>query len=315
MAKNIIYLFISALFFIQCSLPEIEDVTPPVAYVIYPYENAIISSNIDVNIQAIDDSKISRVWFYVDGVEIAEATESPYYIPLSISGLTKKVNHVLVAAAEDNSGNIGISPLVNFIIADTPDIIPPTVLIVNPQSGQVVEGIVNITAYAEDERSVQKVLFYIDGALVDSSAAYPYSMNWNTAGISDSTSHTIFARAIDGGNNIGISPVIQVTVYPRSEDAADNEAPSALFLYPINASIVRGNVQVSLDLYDNTGVSLAEFYVDGQLEYEENYPASPWIFTWDTSLKADSSQHTTYVRAYDEAGNVGTSGLMVVTIE
>ena len=149
MIKNIVYIFIITLFIVQCSLPELDDVTPPAAYVIYPYENAVISSDVDVYIQAIDDNKVSKVLFYVDGIEIGETTESPYYIPLSISGLTKKVNHVLVAAAEDNSGNIGISAPVNFIVADTPDIIPPTILIVNPLSGQVVEGIVNITAYAD----------------------------------------------------------------------------------------------------------------------------------------------------------------------
>ncbi len=311
-----IFSVISVLFLVNsCALPEIEDVIPPVIAIIYPYEGAVISSNVDVEIQAFDTEGMSKVWYYVDGKQVDESTSAPYNFAFSIAGLDKKVEHVMMAAAEDKNGNIGYSAPVTFVVAETEDIIPPQVAIVNPVGGQVVEGIVNIVAHAEDERSVQKVLFYIDGSLADSASAYPYSMNWNTSGISDSTSHTIFAKAVDGGNNETISPVITVTVYPRSGPAGDNTAPTALFLYPINASVVTGTVQVSVDLQDNVGVHTAEFYVDGALIQSATDPSAPWIFNWNTTSKADNQQHSLYVKVYDAAGNVGTSGLMTVTVQ
>lgn len=308
-------LFIPFMFLLHCTLPEPSDVIPPLTAVIYPYEGAVISSNVEVNIQASDNDKLSKVWYYVNGVKIAEKAKAPFTFNMNISGLTKKVTHVIQSAAQDKEGNIGYSPLVNFMVAETQDITPPTVVIVNPQGGQVVEGIVNVTAYAEDERSVQKVAFFIDGDSVGFKASYPYIFNWNTDTLSDSTAHTIFAKAFDSGNNTAISPTIQVTVYPRTGEAGDNIAPSALFLYPITGTTITGTVRVSVDLQDNVGVANAEFYVDGELETSAANPAVPWVFDWDSSGKADSGSHTLYVKVYDAAGNVGTSGLLVVIIE
>lgn len=315
MKKYIAGLLLLSFAIIQCSLPEIRDVAPPTIAVVYPYEGAVISADVEVQILAVDTDAIKKVWYYVDGQKMAETTSSPYSLPLAISGFTKKVNHVLMAAAQDESGNSAYSAPVNFTIAETEDIIPPSVLIVNPLSGQVVADTVDITAHAVDERSIQKVEFYIDGRYEGFDASYPYIYEWNTAEISDSTSHTIFAKAIDGGNNESISAVIQVTVYQQRGSVGDNIAPGAIFLYPVSGATITGNVEVSVDLFDDTAVSRAEFYVDGQLEISTINPASPWIFNWNTSAKADNKIHTLYVKAYDAAGNVGTTGLMLVTIE
>ncbi len=313
--KRLLFIFLPLIFLAGCSLPKIQDVVPPVAVLVYPYEGAVISGDININVQVSDDQEVKKVWFYVDGIELGESLQSPWALTLNVAGLTKKVPHVMLAAAQDKEGNIGYSNAIRFTIADTPDILPPTVQIVNPQGGQVVEGIVNITAYAEDERSIQKVAFFIDGDSVGTTAAYPYVYNWNTAGYSDSTSHTIFAKAFDGGNNVAVSPVIQVTVYPHTGPAGDNVAPFALFLYPVAGSTITGNVDVSADLRDNVGVSKAEFYVDGKLTKSQDNPPAPWVFNWNTSSKADTLLHSLYIKAYDAAGNVGTTGLMTVTIQ
>ncbi len=299
-----------------CSYPEPRDVVPPIVRVIFPYEGAVISANVDINVQASDDNAIQEVWCYVDGKEIGRLTKAPYRFTLNIQNYEKKVNHVLVAAAKDKDGNIGYAPDVNFIIADNEDIVDPTVVILNPQPGQVVEGIVNVVAQADDDRSVQEVRFFIDGDSVFTTSSYPYIYNWNTTGYSDSTSHTIYAKAVDGGNNTAVSPVVTVTVYPRTGPTADNVPPSVLFLYPIGGETVSGEVAVSVDLRDNVAVGTAEFYVDGQLVKQTLQPPSPWRFTWNSATVADTvpTTHSLYVKAYDQAGNVGTSGLLILTV-
>lgn len=317
MKKYALLAVIIAAFLASCSLPEPKDIVPPVVQVIYPYEGAVISDNIQINIQASDNDQLKEVWCYVDGQEVGRISKSPYLINLNIDNYEKKVTHVLVAAARDKEGNIGYSAGVNFIISDSKDNVKPTVAILNPQSGQVVEGIVNVRVHAEDDRSVQKVRLYIDGLLKDSTSVYPYLFNWNTTGYSDSTSHTLVAEAIDGGNNNAFSPVVTVTVYPRSGVVADNTPPKVLFLYPIAGETVSGTVQVSVDLQDNEEVSKSEFYVDGRLTSSEDSPDSPWIFNWNTDAVADTAnatRHSLYVKAYDPAGNVGTSGLLIVTV-
>lgn len=303
--------FTLILFTVQCTLPEINDILPPAVTLIYPYEGAVISTNVDVLIFALDDNEVQRVWYYLNGTEMASTTSQPYTLPLDISGLEKKVIHVIQAAAEDKDGNIGFSALVNFTVAETPDIIDPVVFIVNPQGGQVVEGVVDIVAHAEDDRSIQKVAFFINGDSVGLSTSYPYVYQWDTSTYSDSTVHTIFAKAWDGGNNRAISPVITVTVYPRTGEAGDFTPPTAVFLYPIAGSTVAGIVTVALDIADNVGVAKIELYIDGVLETSTVDPASPWSYEWDSSPKADSLQHTLYVKVYDGAGNVGTATQLV----
>jgi len=172
MFKKVI-LLLPLIFILQCTLPEIQDITPPVAIVIYPYEGAVVSANVDVLISASDDEEVTKVWYYLNGEEVGSSKTSPYVIPLNITGLEKKVNHVIQAAAKDKDGNIGYSPLTNFTVAETEDIIDPVVAIVNPQGGQVVEGIVNLVAFAEDERSIQKVAFFVNGDSLGISTTYP----------------------------------------------------------------------------------------------------------------------------------------------
>ncbi len=310
-------LFLSVFLILQCQLPEPRDVVPPTTRVIYPHEGAVVSENVDVVIEASDDDKVAKVWYFVNGVKMGETSKTPYTLSLNIGNLEKGVNHVIQSAARDDEGNTGYSPLTTFTVAETRDNIDPVVTIVNPQSGQVVEDTVLIVAHAEDERSVQKVAFFINGDSVKDATdyTYPYRYEWNTQGLSDSTEHTIFAKAFDGGNNTAISPVIRVTVYPRSGDAGDDIPPSALILYPVAGSAVSGTVTVSVDLRDNVNVSRSEFYVDGVLTESADDPESPWTFDWNTASKADSSLHTLYVKAYDQAGNTGTSALMTVTIQ
>jgi len=306
MFKKVI-LLLPLIFILQCTLPEIQDITPPVAIVIYPYEGAVVSANVDVLISASDDEEVTKVWYYLNGEEVGSSKTSPYVIPLNITGLEKKVNHVIQAAAKDKDGNIGYSPLTNFTVAETEDIIDPVVAIVNPQGGQVVEGIVNLVAFAEDERSIQKVAFFVNGDSLGISTTYPYTYNWDTATYSDSTQHTIYAKAWDGGNNVAISPVISVTVYPRTGEAGDFTPPAALFLYPITGSTVAGIVTVALDIADDDSLDKIEFYVDGILEATTSKPTSPWTYDWDTSTKADSLPHNLYIKVYDRAGNLGTA--------
>jgi len=315
MRKKYLIIFFILIIIISCSL-EVNDTTPPSSILVYPYQGAVISSNTNIVIDASDNKEVELVWCYVDGEKIGESSNPPFEIAFNISGYEKKVNHVLQAAAQDKQGNVGYSAMVTFQIADSPDILNPVVSILHPQPGQAIEGNINILAYAVDERSIQKVVFFIDG---DSSGAgridfsYPYQYAWNTSAYADSTSHAIFSKAWDGGNNTAISSVVTVTVYPPRKET-DEIPPTAAFLYPVSQSTLTGIVKVSVDILDNVDVTKAEFYVDGILIKSEDTPRNPWIFDWDSSPQADSSLHSLYVRAYDAAGNIGTTGVLTVIV-
>ena len=88
----------------------------------------------------------------------------------------------------------------------------PVVEITNPADGSFVSGTVNITADATDDNEVDSVQFYIDDTLRSTSTAEPYTYAWETTGLENNSSHTIYARAYDAAENEGVSETISVIV-------------------------------------------------------------------------------------------------------
>ena len=84
----------------------------------------------------------------------------------------------------------------------------------------------------------------------------------------------------------------------------DTTPPNIIITSPADVSAVLGVVSVSVSATDNVGVVKVELYVDGTL-----YGAStnsPFTIKWNTR-KAARGVHTLLAKAYDAAGNVGTS--------
>ena len=89
----------------------------------------------------------------------------------------------------------------------------PQVEITFPVDGSVLSGTVEITADATDDSVVVNVEFYVDDSLVSTDTLAPYTHSWSTAGLVDSSTHTIYAKAYDNDGNEGTSPTISVMVY------------------------------------------------------------------------------------------------------
>jgi len=310
MSKFVFTALLSLLFLSQCSLPDPNDIVPPVAAIVYPYEGAVIASNFTALVEASDNNSVSAVRIYLDGVEIAAVSKAPYEKDISIASLEKDISHVLQAVAQDKDGNKSFTGLVRFTVSDDEDNVDPVVSLMNPQDGQVVEQDVQILAEASDDRAVQKVEFYIDGALESTDTTEPYQYSWNTVGLSDSTEHSIFAKAWDVAGNTALSDIVTVTLFQQS---VDNVAPVATILYPVAGSTITGTVAVAVDARDNVAVTKVEFYVDGVLTNTDT--AAAWGFAWNTAALSKNQQHTLYVKAFDAAGNVGVTPLLVVTVQ
>ncbi len=312
MLKKIFLLFIISVVAIQCNYPTSEDVISPVPVLIYPYDGAVISENINVLVEATDDDKIKSVTVYFDGKELGESISSPYLFPLNIDSLRDGINHTIQAVATDKSNNNGYSAIVTFVIAETNDIVDPTVSILNPQSGQTVEGNVRIAALADDERGIKEVAFFIDGDSIGTDITYPYQFDWDTEPFADSTNHTIYTKAFDTGGNSTISGVVTVTVYPRSGPTGDNTAPSGLMTYPLSGQVVFGTVKVTIEASDDNGVDRVELYVDGDSLTSDN--EVPYQFDWNTTSYADDGSHSIYAKVFDAAGNNSTTAITTVTV-
>jgi uncharacterized protein YkwD len=92
----------------------------------------------------------------------------------------------------------------------------------------------------------------------------------------------------------------------------DTTNPTVSITSPANGATVSGTVNVIASATDNVGVTKVEFRVDGILKRTDT--AAPYTFSWDTSTVSNGS-HALQARAYDAAGNIGTSPTVIVTVD
>ncbi|HXA19833.1 MAG TPA: Ig-like domain-containing protein [Thermoanaerobaculia bacterium] len=92
----------------------------------------------------------------------------------------------------------------------------------------------------------------------------------------------------------------------------DTTPPTTSVTAPANGATVSSTVSVTATASDNIGVTKMEIYIDGTLQ-TSNTNATSLTFSWNTTTFANGS-HTIVSKAYDAAGNVGTSATITVTV-
>ena len=212
----------------------------------------------------------------------------------------------------------------------TTDTTAPTVSLINPSVGSAVSGLVPVQATAADAGGINRVEFYLDGALVKSEAAAPYCMAGDLNGICNgwdsktvlNGSHTLVAKAYDQAANVSATASLAFTVSnavtavtTSPTPVADSVAPTATFTSPQGSSnvavtSVNGIVALTASAVDNVEVVKIEIYVDGRM-FATGF--SNLVSTsWNTRTKKVSvGNHILTTKAYDAAGNVGSAVMSV----
>ena len=96
-----------------------------------------------------------------------------------------------------------------------------------------------------------------------------------------------------------------------SSTTVDVTRPSTSITSPIYGATVRGSVTVTASATDNVGVTKVELYIDGK--YFATDTTASYSFLWNTT-KYSNANHTLMTKAYDAAGNVGSSSSKTVTV-
>ena len=109
---------------------------------------------------------------------------------------------------------------------------------------------------------------------------------------------------IDAAKAVAAAKSITTTV------ASDTQAPTISIASPTGGK-VSSVVPVDVNYSDNVGVTRTELYVNGSKIATDD--TSPFAFAWDTATYADGA-YTLVAKAYDAAGNVGTSASVSVTV-
>ncbi len=283
------------------------DTTPPVVSVTSPLEGAVVSGIVTITATATDDVAVTQVEFLVDGIVIATDAAAPYSAAWDVDQVAVGV-YILTARATDSSNNVGTSaPVTVTKEGPPPDIDPPVVSITSPAEGATVNGVVTITATATDNVSVTQVEFLVDGVVLATDTAAPYSANWD----SDQAAlgaHVLTARATDPTGNVGVSPAVNVTA---SGPPPDIDPPVVSITSPAEGATLTGVLSINASATDNDSVTQVEFLVDGVIIATDT--TAPYSASWDTATVADGA-HVLTARAADPSGNVGTSAAVNVTV-
>ena len=187
------------------------------------------------------------------------------------------------------------------------DAISPTVVISSPAEGAV-SGTINITATAADNIGVAGVQFKVNGVnLGAEDLEAPYEIPWNTTTLTNGN-YTLTATARDATGNSTTSAGTVVTV---TNIAPDTDFPIVSLTAPA-AGEVNGTVTINANATDNIGVAGVQFIVNGVNHGAEDLVA-PYSISWNT-VPLPNGQYTLTARARDAAGNVTTSGQVIVSV-
>src|SRR5262249_13215440 len=97
----------------------------------------------------------------------------------------------------------------------------------------------------------------------------------------------------------------------ESAGPPDTTPPTTSITSPAGGQTVSGTTTVTASAGDNVGVTRVEFYLDNALQSTST--AAPYQWNWNTTATANGA-HTLMSKAYDAAGNVGSSTPVSVTV-
>ncbi|HYO51964.1 Ig-like domain-containing protein [Archangium sp.] len=276
--------------------PPVVDVTPPTTAITSPASNDSIRGTVTVTATADDDTGVTKVEFYDGQTLLGTDTSAPYSVSWNTVGVAEGA-HTLTAKAYDGVGLVGTSTGGAVVVDNT----APTTSLTSP-TATYVQGTVQVTATASDNRAVVKVEFYEGQTLFGTATTAPYSVSWNTTGLANG-SHTLYARAYDAAGNVqAVSRSVIV----------DTVGPTVAITSPANGGTVFLSTAIQASASDSNGVTQVVFYDGGTVIGTDT--SVPYSVSWSTMLVA-KGKHTLTARATDVAGNVTTSAAISVTVQ
>ncbi len=198
----------------------VTDTTPPVISNLAPVDGTTVSGTVSLTANVSDDTAVKQVEFLINGSVVGTDSTSPYSaawnstavangsVTYSVRATDSSDNQSLSTANNLTVKNDAAAPIISFIQ-------PPT-----PKSGDTVSGSVSLSANASDDIGVTKVEFLVNGVVLGTVNASPYTVTWNTA-FNPNGAASITAKAYDGSGNVTTTPAVNLTIN-------NTQAPSVL---------------------------------------------------------------------------------------
>lgn len=259
-----------------------------------------------------------RARSYIDGqpVDIRDAYNR-VHLPYKLMYIFRDLGpgqHVLTIEVLGEHGTWADDTYIGVDAFDVgpPDIEPPEVTLTSPANGDLVTGLVTLSAEASDNVGVSMVYFMTEqNRKLGEDRVPPYSITVDASHVPHGTTHVVRAVAVDMIN--WSTDSASVTVFQNG--VTDVTPPFVEMSAPDNGAVVTGLVTLGAEGYDNVGITRVDFITqDGVLIGTDT--SEPWSITRDTSNLPSGSRYSIYARAYDAAGLEFTSPYAVeVTVQ
>lgn len=272
---------------------------PPTVSFTYPSQGATLTGTVTISASAAAyaDRSISSVELKFDGTSIGVKSLAPYTWSLDTSTILSG-EHALNLTCLDSSNMRGYAQ-----ISVNVDSSAPTIAILRPSNGAMIEGQMTVEAQISSSSSISKATLLIDGSSVGDLTASPFLWTLDTVTYPDGQ-HNIMVTAIDAYSRSS-SQQISVT-FNNTGNATP--VPVVTIGSPLNGATLLGNVSVQATVTSVQSLSWVGMYLDGiQLG---NVTSSPYQWILPTFSYPDG-QHTINVTACDILGMRGYQVLNV----
>jgi thermitase len=136
------------------------------------------------------------------------------------------------------------------------------------------------------------------------------SITYSVSGLTNGTSYDFQVRARNtAGQTSAWTATVSAT--PQGSQPADTTAPTVTINSPVNGASITSakKVNISASATDDNVVIKLELYIDGQLKTTVTTPTLS--YNWNINRNVASGNHTITVKAYDQAGNIGSNTVTV----
>ncbi|GGN34888.1 Ig-like domain-containing protein [Deinococcus daejeonensis] len=255
------------------------------------------AGNITLTATVSDDKGVKMVRFYQGSTLLCEDTTAAYTCtaPVTVSNNGEVTYRAVVTDSTNQTAEATDTVTVNIPVADTT---APLLATVDVLRNSATSYTVNATA--TDNVAVTKIEFYLDGTLLVSDPAAPYTTNMTFTAAQNGT-HTLLAKAYDAaGNTSTASQTFAVSI--------DNVSPAVTVQAAPLALSEPGSVTISANAIDDQAVTKVEFYDNGTLVATDT--TAPYAATVNYTGAANGT-HTLTARAYDAQGNTAEASVSV----
>ena len=254
-----------------------------------------VNQNIRITATATDNSQVSSIKIFIDGVDAngltcsgIGTTSASCYKDLIYSTLG---SHTFYSTATDSSSNTARDPVSGTKSFNVVDTTKPTVSVIGPASPVPISQTITITGNANDNYQMSDITIYLDGTAVRTCNGGATTCDFQTSFAAPGT-HNYYATARDSSGN-------SAQTATQSFEVKDIVAPT--FTEPIIVNAAGSSVTIIAKAADNYQLSEIKIFLDGSLV--KTCPVSGTSGQCDFTTSLNYGTHRTYAVATDSTGN------------